>query len=364
MTEASIAERARFDLIRYAQVWEDADVLIQAMGPGPGRRFLSICSAGDNALALLLLDPREVVAADLSPAQLECLKLRIAALPVLDHAEFLELMGARPSTRRLLLLRRVLAELEPPSSAFWTALEPQIDRYGAGGIGRFERYFRIFQQVMLPLIHSSGTIQAVFVPRDANEREKFFTRKWDTWRWRLATSLFFSKTVMGRLGRDPAFFQHVNGSPAKHVRQKVRRAALEQDPSRNPYMHWVLTGTHGAALPLAWREESYPILHERAKRLSLICAPIDAAAEGPFDGFNLSDIFEYMTPDETEATYRRLLTLAAPEARLVYWNMMVLRRVPPALADRVQRLTGIERELARNDKAFFYSDLVIEQVSR
>ena len=52
MPEAGIAATARFDIIRYAQVWEDADVLVTALRGPPGRSFLSVCSAGDNALAL------------------------------------------------------------------------------------------------------------------------------------------------------------------------------------------------------------------------------------------------------------------------------------------------------------------------
>ena len=66
--------------IRYAQVWEDADVLLEALDVQPGHVCVSIASAGDNALALLTQQPaRVVVALDLSPAQLACLELRVAA---------------------------------------------------------------------------------------------------------------------------------------------------------------------------------------------------------------------------------------------------------------------------------------------
>ena len=51
---SEIAAKAAFDHIRYAQLWEDAEVLVDAIGPRPGGRLVSICSAGDNALAMLL----------------------------------------------------------------------------------------------------------------------------------------------------------------------------------------------------------------------------------------------------------------------------------------------------------------------
>ncbi len=73
------ATRADFSLIRYAQCWEDADILLEALAIKPGDDCLSIGSAGDNALALLSRRPGRVVVIDLNPSQLACLELRVAA---------------------------------------------------------------------------------------------------------------------------------------------------------------------------------------------------------------------------------------------------------------------------------------------
>ena len=100
MADSVIAGKARFDRIRYAQLWEDADVLLPALGSAPGATLVSIGSAGDNALAMLALDPARVVVVDLSPAQIACLRLRIAMYRELAPPEFLELMGSRGSGRR------------------------------------------------------------------------------------------------------------------------------------------------------------------------------------------------------------------------------------------------------------------------
>ncbi len=70
---------ADFSLIRYAQCWEDADVLVKGLDIQPGARCLSICSAVDNTLALLTRDPAQVLALDLSPIDLR----------VPDHRELL-----------------------------------------------------------------------------------------------------------------------------------------------------------------------------------------------------------------------------------------------------------------------------------
>ena len=92
--------RADFTDIRYAQAWEDADVLLAGLDVRPGDVCVSIASAGDNTLALLTRQPSRVIALDLSGAQLACLELRIAAYRTLTHDGLLELVGSRPSTRR------------------------------------------------------------------------------------------------------------------------------------------------------------------------------------------------------------------------------------------------------------------------
>jgi len=364
MQSSEIAGKADFDHIRYAQLWEDADVLTQGLGDCAGGTLVSICSAGDNALAMLTLDPGKVVVVDLSPAQIACLKLRIGAFRNLDHPEFLELMGARPSGRRAQLLTKALAGLEPETRAFWEGLSAEVVAHGAGGVGKFERYFRIFHKRLLPLVHSRKTIDAIFASRPKPERQAFLDTRFNTWRWRLLLNVFFSRFVMGRMGRDKAFFDHVDGSPAQHVARRIRHAAVTCDPAENPYLHWIMKGTHGDALPMTWREEHYATIRDRLDRIEIRPGSLEAfvSTGENADGFNLSDIFEYMSPEVFEHVYGTVLNASNPGARLVYWNMMAPRRVPATYASRVETLSGVEDELKAVDKAFFYSDFVVEEV--
>ncbi len=364
MKTADIASRANFEAIRYAQLWEDADVLIDALGDQKDKTLVSICSAGDNALAMLLLDPKKVVAIDLSPAQIACLEIRIAAYKNLDHLEFLELMGARVSTRRTELLDRLLPDLDKKTAEFWSSQTAQVDEFGIGGVGKFERYFQIFRKHVLPLAQSSATIDEVFRSKSKEEREHFFNKHWNNWRWKLLLKVFFSNFVMGRLGRDPAFFDHVEGSLANHVAGRLNHAGIDLDPSENPYLHYILKGIQGKALPLPWREEHYSTIRDRLDRLELRCGSLEAfvATGEKADGFNLSDIFEYMNEDVFTDVYRSIVNASNPSARLVYWNMMVPRRMPAVFKENMKSLTEVEKKGKSMDKAFFYSDFVVEQV--
>ena len=364
MSQSEIEQKAKFDHIRYAQLWEDADVLISALGDRSGQRLVSICSAGDNALAMLMLNPACVVAIDLSPAQIACLHLRVGALQNLNHSQFLELMGARRSTHRQKLLEQALKSCDDATGEFWQSMSSLVEKYGAGGVGKFERYFRLFRTWVLPLTHRRRTIDQIFIKKSEKERKAFLEQRFDNWRWRLMMRLFFSKAVMGPLGRDRAFFDHVEGSLAEHVRSRLFHAAVTCDPSENPYLHWIMKGHNGDALPMPWRSENYEIIRDRLDRLEIHQGPLEAYLKSApkVDGFNLSDIFEYMSPDVCGDVYGNILDAANPGARLAYWNMMAPRRVPPAFADRVTRQMELEDELKQKDKAFFYSDFVVEEV--
>ena len=86
-------ERADFNIIRYANCWEDADNLLAGLALQPGNKILSIASAGDNRLALLATAPEQVLAIDISLPQLYLTELKQFAFAFLDRTEVLQLLG-------------------------------------------------------------------------------------------------------------------------------------------------------------------------------------------------------------------------------------------------------------------------------
>ncbi|MBV8081515.1 MAG: BtaA family protein [Candidatus Eremiobacteraeota bacterium] len=362
---SEIARKADFSLIRYGQCWEDADVLLRALEIKQGDTCLAIASAGDNALAMLAGAPRRVIAIDLNPAQIACVELRVAAYRNLEHAEFLELYGSRASDRRAALYARCRSSLPDEARSFWDA-RPAAIAQGFGDSGKFERYFTLFRRHVLPLIHSRRDAQRLLDGGDLSQRTAFYDRVWDSWRWRALFRVFFSRTVMGALGRDPRFFDYVDGSIGQRLLDRSRHALVDLDPADNPYLHWIITGRHGDALPAALRPENYAAIRANLDRLEIRCGPLESfleAYDGSIDRFNLSDIFEYMSPQNYRDLLVRLLARAAPGARLVYWNMMAPRSRPHDLAGRLEPLRDLAARLHVEDRTFFYSALVVEGVA-
>ena len=361
---AHIRDRADFGSIRYANCWEDAGILCEALDPGPGSRILSIASAGDNALALLATGA-EVVAADISPAQLACLELRVAGFRRLEHDELLRFLGVRPDGDRLETFRTLEGELSDAARGYWRA-RPEWIRDGIIHAGKFERYFRAFRTRVIPCIHRRRTVETLLAEKDANERHRFYDRTWNNARWRLLFRLFFSRFVMGRLGRDSEFFRYVEGSVAGRIMDRARHALTALPTHANPYLHFILTGNYGACLPRYLRSEHFEAVRDGLDRLTLVEASIEEAAavhgNGGFTGYNLSDIFEYLDPETCLRIYGTLLEHARPGCRFAYWNMLVPRRAPAELADRVTHLDTLSEALADRDLAFFYSAFVVEEV--
>ena len=361
------AQAAFSGVLRYAQCWEDADVLLDGLDVQPDATVLSIASAGDNTLSLLTRQPGRVIAVDINPAQIAALELRVAAYRTLEHAELLELVGSRPSTRRIALYEQARECLTEMARTFWDARRGAITR-GIGSAGRFEHYLALFRQWVLPLVHSRGSIEQLLAPRARADREVFYDAHWNTRVWRALFRGFFSEFMLGRLGRDPSFFRYVDGSVSAHLLARTRHALVTLDPAENPYVQWILLGRHAGALPHSLRPEHFDTIRDNLDRLEWHGASIDALCDAgvlhDIDCANLSNIFEYMSESSHARLLERIADASHPGTRLLYWNMMVPRSGAVTLPQRVRALPDLGSGLFARDKAFFYRALVVEEIIR
>jgi S-adenosylmethionine-diacylglycerol 3-amino-3-carboxypropyl transferase len=360
-----IEGKADFGGIRYAQCWEDADVLLAALNVRPGGVYLSIASAGDNVLAILSRGPRRLVALDVNRAQIACLALRVAAFRELEHGELLELMGSTASRRRLGLYDRCRTHLTPEMRAFWDARRAAVAQ-GIGAVGKLERFLHLYRRYVLPLAHPRSRVERLFRPRDRRGRQRFYDVEWNNRRWRGTARVFFSRAVISRLGRDPRFFDYAEGGIAGHLLQRAGYALSVLDPAANPYLQWLLLGRHRSALPYALRPENFQAIRANLDRLDVRVQSLEDFIETPeasgLDGFNLSDIFEYMSKANAHRLLEKLIGSGRQGARLVYWNLLAPRRRPGRLAQRLRPLEELAAGLLRMDQVFFYSALNVEEI--
>ncbi|MDI9640057.1 DUF3419 family protein [Oscillatoria laete-virens NRMC-F 0139] len=367
-TQSEISDRASFSQIRYAQCWEDADILLAALDIQPGDTCLSIASAGDNTLAMLARSPQKVIALDLNPAQLACLELRVAAYRELTHPELLILIGSdgNPQHRglRTSLYRRCRADLSPEVRQFWDS-RPQDILQGIGHAGKFEQYFQIFRRYVLPGVHGRDRILHLLQDKSLEARQHYYQTVWNTPQWRWMFRLFFSRFVMGNLGRHPSFFNYVEGSVAEQILSRTTHALTTLNPALNPYLQWILTGQHLTALPYHLRPENFEAIRSHLSALEWHCGSVesflDQMGDNTIDRYNLSDIFEYMSIENYQQLLQRLVQAARPGGRIAYWNMLAPRRCPEKMYSTVRSLTELAQSLHQQDQAFFYSAFNIEE---
>ncbi|HEY3359567.1 MAG TPA: DUF3419 family protein [Polyangia bacterium] len=352
--------------LRYSQVWEDHALLEAALAISPADDILSITSAGDNVLALLLQGPRRITALDCNPAQNALLELKLAAIRHLDHAAFVRLLGVVAGEDRLRLYEAIRPGLSRSAQTFW---DGQAAALSAGVIdaGRLERYMRGFHlRVLAPLAPAIGRLLAA--PSLDAQRELFDA---EIARPELvqAFAAYFGRQELARDGRSPEQFRFVDElDVAGALWQRFRYACRDLPARGNFYLEYALTCRYGDLEqgPPYLRPANYPRLKELASRVELVTDDLGAflrgCPAGAFDKANLSDVFEYVSETDTEALMVQLARALRPGGRFAFWNLLVPRSSTPRVQRWLRPQHAPADALWRRDRSWFYSAFRIEQV--
>jgi S-adenosylmethionine-diacylglycerol 3-amino-3-carboxypropyl transferase len=358
-----LRERVNFNILRYANCWEDADVLLAGLAAQEGSKILSIGSAGDNSFSLLLTNPKLVVATDINRVQLHLIELKKVCIENLTRDETLCFLGFRPSSTRLQYFHLLKGLLSDAAKTYWEANTELIEAgiiYG----GKFEKYLRLFVKVILPCIHSTKTVEALLSTKTGSDQEQFYNRRWNSWRWQLLFRIFFSRVLMGKLGRDPEFLKQVQGSVSGFIYNKAAKHLKRADAQKNHILRYCLTGNFGAMLPHYLQEENYDKIKSNIGNLRLKEGfAEDAISEyGTFQYMNLSNIFEYMDEAQFRMVAETLLTGMTSGGRMAYWNLMVARSVSSLFPTKSEYLKDVSEELTGRDRGFFYKKFIVDQI--
>lgn len=359
------------DRLLYGACWEDLEIARTALRIPSGGLVVAIASAGDNAIGLLLDDPRLVLAVDLIPAQTALVELKVAALrgAPTDLPAFvggIPLDGAGPA--RLARYEALRPALSERSVRHWDAHIGDIES-GVIHAGRFERYLAWFRRGLLPVVPGRDVVRRMLAAGDVEEQARLYRECWDGVAWRSLFRVFFSRRVIAAIGRDPAFFDQFDGGQTGAHFLTRAIAGLTATPVRhNPYVTYILTGGYRLpeAAPAYLQPEHARLLAARAGRIRPVTGSLTAALrelpDRTVDAFYLSDIFELVDPQEFEAILDEVARTGRPGARLCYWNNLVPRSRPASLADRLSCEIDLAARLHARDRAFIYSRFVVETV--
>ena len=351
----------RNDYIRYAQCWEDADILVNALQPEAGSNILSIGSAGDNSFSLLTQNPAQVVAVDINNAQVQLIHLKKMAIQLFNRQKYLEFAGYCNSNRRDELIYEVFNQMNDEQLAYWNE---RIDILQKGIIhqGKFEHYFSHFRRFVMPLVHGKELVDELIKEKSEEEQLQFYMKWWNTPRWRWLFKIFFSRFIMGRFGRDPQFLKEVDEPVASFIFKRSELQLSSVKCQDNYLLHYILKRKFEDSLPHYVRAENYNKVKENIGKLIVVKGLVEDIQKdfAPFHCFNLSNIFEYMNEQIFEKIAHSLVSMAHETAKFAYWNLMVPRRLSAA-APSMYSLNEKESDYySRIDKGFFYSRFLIE----
>lgn len=343
-----------FEVIRYANCWEDPYVLLEALAIDESSKVLSIASAGDNSFSLLSANPAKVVAVDINATQLHLCHLKKAGITHLSREEVLVLLGFEEGDR-ISIYNRIKKELPTESKEYFDSNTALI----ATGIiyqGKFEKYFELFATKIMPLIHSKKKIKALFENKSTEEQKNFYEKKWNNWRWRALFKMFFSKQVMGKLGRDPAFLAQVKINVGDFIFKQASKALSDVNCQRNFMLQFIFNQKY-TTLPHYLQPEPFEIIKKNIEKIDFIKGFAEDAfhSYGSFNRFNLSNIFEYMDESTFENVGNQIISNASSSSKFAYWNLMVGRNLT-SINPKVKTIDS--SELKRKDNGFFYMDFV------
>ena len=346
-------------------------MLRQALRLGPGDTAVCISSGCDNALALLLDNPRMVLAVDYSPAQVAVGELKRQAIKSLDHGTFLYFLGVKTTeeqtmSRREIYLSVLQEHLPEKAKIFWDAHLDFVDQ-GIIHVGIYERYLGTFGRAVVPLVHSQQTIRKLLEQSDQKRQAEFFVNVINTRLWRFFTRLYFGDVFVGRC---PAFYERSNVDVGSHFRSRLNQVIRDVPVRDNYYLEYVLTGqvTGQFGLPEYMQPQNFTLLKERVGQLTLLHGDILHILENSqlqFDAIDMSNIFDFV-PMFTHERYRKAaMDRARPGCRICHWTFI------PVSEDRISwRSFGkgshvdvrASEELHSIERAWFYQSFIIQRI--
>lgn len=358
----SLKQTVRFDFIRYANCWEDADILFRGLAPSEGKKILSIASAGDNSFLLLKSSPELLVAVDVNKTQLYLTELKKICIKNLDREEVLKFLGFKHSSDRIYIFNSIKRHLSPDCKTYWEKQVHQLER-GIIYQGKFEKYFILFSNRILPFIHARKTISKLFEEKDAEAQDKFYNKKWNNLRWKWLFKIFFSKYIMGKYGRDPKFLDQVKVPVSQYIYGKAAIHLKSIQAQNNFMLRFNLTGRFANLLPPYLLKENFEVIKKNIDKLVLFEGFAEDAFKmyGKFNYMNLSNIFEYMDDSLFYNTSKTISENLEKGGRIAYWNLMVPRRISEILSEEIEYKKELSEQLSAIDRGFFYNQFIIEE---
>ena len=333
------------DRLFFAQVREDPILELESLAPAAGETIVVVTSGGCTALSLLAAGAGRVVAVDLNTSQNHLVELKAAAVAWFEAvpegtdrpASVVAFLGGAPALAawRLQTYRALRAALSPAARFYWDG-RPRLLQRGVLRCGVSERFIEIVAAAIRYGVHGRVRVEQLLACKTLDEQRTFYARHWNNRRWRLLFKLLLHRWVFHHT-YDPAFFRNVHDSSfARHFHAVAAHVLTQLPIDTNYFVHQMLTGAYPAhvagGLPPYLEKDAGHVLATARPQLSLVDGSFtDYLRRCPaqsLHGYALSNICEWLTPQEIDALFAEIVRTAVPGARLVFRNFVGWNEVP------------------------------------
>jgi S-adenosylmethionine-diacylglycerol 3-amino-3-carboxypropyl transferase len=333
---------ARRGRLVFSQVREDPSVDVAQVRPTGEDHVVVVTSAGCTALAMLAAGAGRVSAVDSNSAQNDMADAITAALTVFDHPTMLRFVGAshaRPAERRALYgeLRPLLTE---PARLRWDA-HPRLIARGLVHAGLTEQAAVPIAWLIRHVVQRPSTVAALLAADDPATQRDVFDRRWDNRRWRATFAVTLNRYTCRPLYKG--FFENVDAREfSVTFRAGIDHALRDVPMAENWYVHDLFEGGYRAeCLPPHLRAEAQAAIAGNQQRLELVDGSVGALLrtlpDGDVNGFCLSNVGEWLPPDQFGALLQEVVRTAAPDAVVLFRNFVPRAQpIPPTLTDSLR----------------------------
>jgi S-adenosylmethionine-diacylglycerol 3-amino-3-carboxypropyl transferase len=357
--------------IRFAQSWEDYQVIECGLQIKKNDTIVTIISSGDNLLNLLRFEPADIYGYDINPAQIYEVKLKIAAIEHLTYTEFLTFFGYTGTEQQRIKLFHILTDhLDIDTYTFWNQHMNLLSQ-GLAFQGWLERYFSFFRYFIRFFL--AEEYNHYVTAQTKKERQVIFEKKINRPFLKAFTKIFMNNRVMTHLLFQKRVIQYIPSSFNYHDSfwRNITHAFVDIGCVNNPYLYWLFTGIvledrHYWQPYL--QEKNYAMLRQQIKKIHIfeqdLCAGLKELKSDSIDAFYISDIFDWMSLEEMEKTLLEIVRVGKNDARIISFILNYDKGIPQRLRNLVYINEKKSLELSAQERVGIYSKINLLEVKK
>jgi S-adenosylmethionine-diacylglycerol 3-amino-3-carboxypropyl transferase len=342
--------------LAFSQVREDTRIDVEIAGKlPPGATAMMIASGGETALCLSRLPLSRLVLVDVNPAQLALTRCRFHLAGNFSPEESMCLLGHLEMLpeKRFREWERIFESLGLPEDIFGGAMI--IAKLGPDHCGRYEAAFAEIRQLLRP---NAGELSAFLEMTDAAEASRAIES--GTALGSAIDSAF--NRIFALKNLTVLFGEGATRNPRRpfheHFPAQLRAITARQAPAENPWIWQIFSGKFPPGAPYDWLRESKPPAIQPEYRQSTMLEALDSTPERSVDFLHLSNILDWLSPEEAGETLAAAHRVLKPGGVLVIRQLNSSLEIPSLFPSLLWH--GEEgRRLQLSDRSFFYPEILL-----